>query len=217
MPLPPSGSVIGDSRIYAGPHRYGWRRHALQSPDSPPAPAPTPAQRPAAGSVRGVRFWRRGLFRPRGRDAGSDAASQRPEGQGAVAAVPGGGPVVAVPALVEGLPSDGASGSMSGGSSSGALNPAVWAAPAAARGGGDLQLTALRAAEEGTLRPGPDGSAVREDGTAQLMQLQRLRLHRVPARAAGEGPASGLRVGSNVMVGNDVHVGITTQGIGGLP
>ena len=211
MQLPPSGSVIGDSRIYAGPQRYGWRRHALQSPTLV-APAP-PAAHPAPREARGVRFWRRGLFRPRDGETGPRAAVQGPTvGAEAAAAVPG-RPVVALPALVEGLPSDGASGSVSGGSSSDALTPDVWPAPAAALGG-DVQLTALRAAEEGTLLPGRGGSAIGEDDAARLRQLQRLRLHQLSAIIADGGSARGVRVGNNVVVGDHVHVGIANEGVG---
>ena len=116
---------------------------------------------------------------------------------------------MAVPALVDGLPTDGASGSVSGSSSRDALNSDAGTAAVA---GGDLQLTALRAAEEGRLQAGSDVATAGGEGTAQLRQFQRLRLYRMAATDVSGSTDGGVRVGSNVLVGDGVHVGIAVDG-----
>ena len=209
-PLPPSGTVIGDSRIYSGPRRYGWRRHAY--PDPPPAAGrPAPAQGPT-GSARFGRWrgWRRasqgGVAQAAAGAGGEDSDDVPARGQSP--------PVVAVPALVDGVPSDGASDSLSGGgaagnaagnTSSGDLVSISVTDPEA----GDVQLMTRRPAEERghTADALPDTEAA-----VSLRHLQWLRLQRVVSQPGPAGSDSAMRIGRDVIVGQHVHVALPEAG-----
>ena len=193
-PLPPSGSVIGDSRIYSGPRRYGWRRHAY--PEPPPA---------AAQSALGQQGWTARLGRWRGwRQASqgerAQAAAGDPEENSGDVSAGQSPPVVAVPALVDGVPSDGASDSRAGGGGNAGVSLTDLEA-------GDVQLMRWRtAAAEGSAStdtvPGAASAAPHH------RQMHRPHLQRGTSEAGAAGPGSGVRIGQDVSVGQNVHIGI---------
>ncbi len=190
-PLPPSGSVIGDSRIYSGPRRYGWRRHAY------PEPQPAAAQS-AQGSAARLSRWRGWRRASRGDsvqatagDPEDDSEDASPAGQRP--------PVVAVPALVDGVPSDGANGSHSSGGADASGSPADLEA-------GDVQLMAWRTAAEGG--GSADALPDAESAAPHHSHLQRLHLQRITSEAGAAGSDSCVRIGQDVSVGENVHIGI---------
>ena len=201
-PLPPSGSVIGDSRIYSGPRRYGWRRHAYPPPSSSAQPAP------GQGSTARLSRWRGWRRASQGGSAAQPAAGDREEDS---EDVPAGQspPVVAVPALVDGVPSDGAGDSHSGGGAAGnAAGHTVAAGVSASQAdleAGDVQLVTRRAVEERSTPADALPSAV---AAPQLRLLQRLPLQGTAPQAGGADSDSGVGIGQNVLVGRNAHIGI---------
>ncbi len=190
-PLPPSGSVIGDSRIYSGPRRYGWRRHAY--PDPQPA-----AARPAQGSAARLSRWRGWQRASRG-DGEQSTAGDPEEGSDDVSPAGQSPPVVAVPALVDGVPSDGASNSVFAGDADAGVSLAGLEA-------GNVQLMAWRTAAEG----GTTAEALvdAEAAASHHGQMQRLHLVQGTLQAGTAGSDSVVMIGQNVSVGEHVHIGI---------